>query len=141
VSETQSQVEPRLTFFIKLSASSANTSQREVIEVSSGGANDTLRSQKTIAVEVGATVVRIRKQTSSLAVEDVSIDAVGHIAEAVLERLTHRTSEEGWEECSHGASSRHADVVNVRIQWPSAHVAHVVAPELGALANGVVEVE
>lgn len=90
---------------------------------------------------VASAVVGIGEESRLCAVEQVSIDAVWRHTLTGSEDLTNWTSEECWEQDTDAVCRCHANVVNVRVEWPSSHVTNVVARELIALANLVVKVK
>lgn len=119
-------------------ARAADTAESNLIKVSSTGACDVLSTQKTVAVEVSSTVVGIGEETSSRACETVwSLDSIRHYTTSSPEDLPHGTSVDCGEQNSHGICLRHADVIDVGIQWPRAHITNVVTCELVSAANWV----
>lgn len=124
-----------------LSARPADTSERDLIEVRSGRTIDVLRSQEPVAVEVSMAVVRVGEESGLLTVEQVSVDTIGRRALTRAENETDRASEKCREHVPHSSGLRHADEINVWVEWPWAHVADVVARELAALAHRACEVE
>jgi len=76
-----------------------------------------LRSQVSIAEEVGPAVGVVRKEAGSLTHEATSVNSIIDIAAATTKDLTDWTAEQVWEEDSVAARCRcHADVVNVGIR-------------------------
>lgn len=92
-------------------------------------------------MEVSLAIERIGEEPSLCAVEQVTVDAVRRCALTSSEDEPNRAAEECREHVTHGSGLRHADVVNVRIERPSAHVTDTVASELTALARAAGEVE
>lgn len=100
-----------------------------------------LRTKQTVAVEVSATIERIGEESGLHAVETISVDSVRWPALPRSEDVSNRAAEERREENALRVRGRHADEVNVRVQRPRSHVADVIAGELSALANLMVQIE
>lgn len=92
-------------------------------------------------MEVSLAVVRVGEESGLCAVEQVAVDAVRRCALTSSEDEPDRAAEERREHVPHRSSLRHADVVNVGVERPGAHVADIVASELKALAHPAGEVE
>lgn len=92
-------------------------------------------------MEVCCAIVNIGEETSSFTIKKISINAVRHCTLTRSEDLTNWTPEQCWEQNSHTIRCRHADVVDVWVQWPCAHVADVVTRKLISTTNLIVKVE
>lgn len=119
-----------------------NTAKGPLVEVSSTWAVDVLRTQKTVAMEVSAAVEGIGEKTRSCALETVwTFNAICWHAISSPEDQPNGASIKCWEQNSHWACLCHANVVDVRIQWPRAHVTDVVACELISTASLMAQTE
>lgn len=92
-------------------------------------------------MEVRGAIVGIGEESSSLTVEAVAIDPIGHSALTAAKDLCDWASEECREQNSHATGRRHTNIINIRIQRPRSHVADVIASELISTASGVIQVE
>ena len=124
-------------FYHKSLAGAAETAERKLVEVSSRRAADVLRTELRVAVEVHSTVVGVCEETSpwTYEIDSAAASAVSVLALSASEGLADWTSEKLREEDSNAVGLSHADVVNVGIQRPGAHVSDVVAGELRSVAK------
>lgn len=123
-------------------ARAAHTAESYLMEISTIGARDVLRTQETVTVEVCAAVVWIGEETRSRALETVrSLNSIRWHAISSSEDLPDGASVKCWEQNSHGICLRHADVVDIRVKRPCAHIPDVVTSELVSTANWVVKVQ
>lgn len=121
---------------------STDTAEGELIKVSSARAVDVLRTQETVTVEVSTTVVGVREEACTRAFEAVgAFNAVRWHATSSSKDLPHGTAVKRWKKNTHCSRSCHTDVIDVRVKWPRTHVTNVVACELIATANWIVEIK
>ena len=121
---------------------STDTAEGELIKVSSARAVDVLRTQETVTVEVSTTVVGVREEARTCAFEAVgAFNAIRRHATPSSEDLPHGTAVKCWKKNTNWSRSCHTDVIDVRVKRPRAHVTNVVACELIASANWIVEIK
>ena len=121
---------------------STDTAEGELIKVSSTRAVYMLRTQETVAVEVSTTVVGVREEARTRAFEAVgAFNAVRRHATSSSKDLPHGTAVKRWKKNTHCSRCCHTDVIDVRIKRPRAHVTNVVACELIATANWIIEIK
>jgi hypothetical protein len=123
-------------------AGSADATKSKAIEIGPRGTCDVFGSQQTVTVEVSSTVVGIWEETGTRTHEPTgTFNPIRHDTRSSPENLTDRASIERWKENSHSVCLSHANVIDIWIEWPRSHVAHVVAGELIASAHRIVEVQ